>query len=61
MQARFKSRRSASGLGAVLVLIALLSGLGTPVFGQSDYDEKIEELEQALEEIKASIRQGDDV
>ena len=37
-------------MGAVLiVLTGLLVGLGTPAFGQTDYDEKIEELEKALE------------
>ena len=45
----------------LVVLTLLLAGWGSPVFAQADYDEKIEELEEALEEIKASIQQGEDV
>jgi hypothetical protein len=46
---------------ALIVLTVLLVSWGSPVFGQTDYDDKIEDLEKALEEIKASIRQGEDV
>jgi hypothetical protein len=58
----FGLKRNASRICAALVVLTLLPvGFGTPVFAQSDYDEKIEELEKALEEIKASIREGEDV
>jgi hypothetical protein len=58
----FGLKRNASRICAALVVLTLLPvGFGTPVFAQSDYDEKIEELEKALAEIKASIREGQDV
>lgn len=62
MNISHKTHRAHTTLSAVLIVLsALLVGLGTPVYGQTDYDEKIEELEKALEEIKASIREGQDV
>ena len=49
-------------MGAILTVLAVsLVCFGTPVFGQTDAEKKIEELEKQLQQIKASLREGDDV
>jgi hypothetical protein len=50
----------------MMVFTALLVCFGAPVFGQTDADvqaadKKIEELEKQLQQIKASLQQGEDV
>ena len=44
----------------MLMLSALLLSTGTPIFAQTDYDEKIRALEKELDEIKVSARDGED-
>ena len=46
--------------GFIVVLSALLLSIGSPVFAQTGYDEKIQALEKELDEIKASARGGED-
>jgi hypothetical protein len=49
-------------MGAVLTVLAVfLVCFGSPAFGQTDAEKKIEELEKQLQQIKASLRDGDDV
>ena len=62
MNTRHKQRPVRVKIGAVLAVLAVfLVCFGAPVFGQTDAEKKIEELEKQLQQIKASLRDGDDV
>jgi len=62
MREMIESRRRGFGKGAVLAaLTALLVGLGPSAIAQTDTGERVRQLEQQLEQLKADIAEGKDI